>query len=242
MGAEILAALLAVAAVVLAASALPSRVPPTLAPSPRSSVAEDGGAARVEPSGLLTAWRRRRSSRGDELQGQLADAVAAIAAGSRSGLSLTQAIEFASRQVPDPVAGALCEVGDRTRLGGSLEGALERWALEMPQPDVRLAASVLRLHHRSGGDPSPALEGLARTLRERRAAAREVRSLTAQARLSGAILGLLPIGFFGFLWLTSRRDMMAALGSSLGRTAVVVGLALECAAFLWVRRLLRVEP
>ena len=71
---------------------------------------------------------------------------------------------------------------------------------------------------------------------------REVRSLTAQARLSGAILGLLPIGFFGFLWLTSRRDMLTALGSSLGRTAIVIGLVLEAAAFLWIRRLLQVEP
>ena len=59
---------------------------------------------------------------------------------------------------------------------------------------------------------------------------------------TGAILGLLPVGFFAFLWLTARRDMAMALGTSLGRTAIVVGLALETAAFLWIRRLLRVDP
>jgi tight adherence protein B len=108
--------------------------------------------------------------------------------------------------------------------------------------DVRLAAAVLRLHHRTGGALAPVLEGLASTMRDRRAAVREVRSLTAQARLSGAILGLLPIGFFAFLWLSSRRDMQIAVASSLGRTAIAVGLALEGAAFVWIRRLLAVEP
>jgi Flp pilus assembly protein TadB len=66
--------------------------------------------------------------------------------------------------------------------------------------------------------------------------------LTAQARLSGAILGLLPIGFFLFLSATSRGDVAAAYRSSTGATAIVLGLAMQAAAFAWIRRLLRVEP
>ena len=188
----------------------------------------------------IERWRATR--RTDLVQGQLADAISAIAAGSRAGMSLPQAIELAADQVPEPLGGWLREVVDATRLGVSLEGALDGLVAAVPGPDVRLAAAVLRLHRRTGGALAPVLDGLARTLRERRAAVREVRSLTAQARLSGAILGLLPIGFFLFLWLTSRRDMAIALGSSLGRTAIAAGLVLETAAFLWIRRLLRVEP
>ncbi|HEU4355935.1 MAG TPA: type II secretion system F family protein [Actinomycetota bacterium] len=186
--------------------------------------------------------RRRRPPRTDVLQGQLADAASAIASASRAGLSLRQAVQVAAEQTPPPVGEALREVVDRTSLGASLDEALEGWAAASPIPDVRLATAVLRLHRRTGGALAPVLEGLAKTLRERRAAVREVRSLTAQARLSGAILGLLPVGFFLFLWLTARRDMAAALGTSLGRTAIAVGLGLEAAAFLWIRRLLRVEP
>lgn len=241
MGADLLAALLAATAVALVGAATGRVTNVGLVERPPSdpAVAEDralGPVARV-----LSTWRRRRAARGDVLQGQLADAMAAVAAGSRSGLSLPQSVELASRQVVDPVGASLRDVVDRTRLGGSFDEALDRWSLAIPEPDVRLAAAVLRLHRRSGGDLAPVLDGLARTLRERRAATREVRSLTAQARLSGAILGLLPVGFFGFLWATSRRDMMAAVGSSLGRTAIVLGLVLEAGAFLWIRRLLRVE-
>ena len=67
-----------------------------------------------------------------------------------------------------------------------------------------------------------------------------MRALTAQARLSGVILGLLPIGFFAFLWVTSRRDIEAALGTTAGLVAVVLGLTLEAVAFVWMRRLLEV--
>ena len=65
-------------------------------------------------------------------------------------------------------------------------------------------------------------------------------SLTAQARLSGSILGLLPVGFFLFLSVVSRSDMSAAYGSPAGLAAIVVGLVLDGAAYLWIRRMLRV--
>ena len=68
-----------------------------------------------------------------------------------------------------------------------------------------------------------------------------MRALTAQARLSGAILGLLPIGFFAFLWLTSRRDIEGAFRTPAGLTAFGVGAVLELLAFLWIRRLLEVR-
>jgi tight adherence protein B len=213
----------------------------TLGPGSADAAAEGGDATPWAMGRLHRLGRPRRRPRTDELQGQLADAVSAIGSGSRAGLSLSQAVQVAAEQTPAPVGAALREVVDRTRLGASLDAALDGLATAMPTPDIRLATGVLRLHRRTGGSLAPVLEGLARTLRERRAAVREVRSLTAQARLSGAILGLLPVGFFLFLWLTARRDMAAALGTSLGRTAIVVGLALEAAAFLWIRRLLRVD-
>jgi len=210
-------------------------------PSPRAPERRLGAlwsvAERLRTS--VGGWRARR--RTGEMGSQLADAVSAIASGNRAGLSLQQAVELAAEQGPPPLGPSLQEVADRAALGSPLDDALERWATAIPIPDVRLAGAVLRLHRRTGSALPPLLEGLARTLRERAAVTREVRSLTAQARLSGAIMGLLPIGFFAFLWLTSRRDVVAALHSPAGRTAIVVGLVLQGFAFLWIRHLLRVE-
>lgn len=204
---------------------------------PAGSVAGAG----IAIAALLAVRRRSAARKAALLETQLADAIAAVAAGVRGGLSTTQAVALAAERTPEPLAGSLHDVVVRTNLGSSLDDALDRWATAVPIPDVRLAAAVLRLHRGTGGGFPVVLDGLARTLRERRAAVREVRSLTAQARLSGAILGLLPVGFFLFLWATSRRDMTAAFGSPVGRTAIAAGVALQAIAFLWIRRLLRVE-
>jgi tight adherence protein B len=186
-------------------------------------------------------WRRRRNTRlAAALDEQLADAVRSLAAGTRAGLSVPQAIAFAAREGEPPLATALARIVDSVGLGGGLDDALERWATEVGTDDAKLVVGVLALHRRSGGDLPRVLDQVAATLRERSSAAREVRALTAQARLSGAVLGLLPIGFFAFLWMTSRADIEGAFDSPIGIGAVVAGLVLEGVAFLWIRSLLEV--
>ena len=187
--------------------------------------------------------RRRRAARQQEqIEAQLAEAVSSVASGLRAGLSLTQSIGFAEGEVSPPLGPDLRQMVDRAAMGIALDESLERWVASQAAPDVRLVAGVLRLHKRMGGDLPTVLDQLARTLRERRAAAREVHSLTAQARLSGAILGLLPVGFFLFLSATSREDIAAAYHSPTGSAAIALGLALDAGAFLWIRQLLRVGP
>jgi tight adherence protein B len=187
-----------------------------------------------------TVIRRRAAARAALLEDQLAEAVLSLAAGMRAGLSLTRSLRFAAEEGEEPLAGTLRVVADRTDLGVPLERSLEEWVHETGSPDARLLAGVLELHRRTGGELPAVLDQVAATLRERRAAAREVRALTAQARLSGAILGFLPIGFFLFLSVTSRADIEAAFHSSAGIAAVALGLTMQGLAFLWIRKLLRV--
>ena len=184
--------------------------------------------------------RRARATvaRADE---QLADAVSTIAAAIRSGRSVPQAISFAAAESPPPLREPLRELDRSLVLGSPFDEAVTTWTRTVGSGDARLLAGVLSLHRRSGGDLPSVLDGVASTIRERQAAAREIRALTAQARLSGTILGVLPFGFFAFLWLTSRSEIEAAMGTPAGLAAVGLGLALEGAAYLWIRRLLEVR-
>lgn len=197
-----------------------------------------GIAAIVVP---MARARREMARRVEKMQEQLAEAISVIAAGLRTGLSLLQAISLAADDIGTPLGPTLRELGDRVSLGVPLPRSLDQWVHDVPIAEARLIAGVLSLQRRTGGDLPVVLDKLARTLRDRKAAAREVRSLTAQARLSGAILGFLPIGFFLFLSITSRQDIAAAYHSSIGTMAIVTGLFMQGAAFLWIRRLLRVE-
>jgi tight adherence protein B len=185
---------------------------------------------------------RRRAASIRRLQAdQLADAVSATAAGLRAGLSLPQSLAYARDELDEPLSSDLADLVKAIDVGVPIGEALDAWADGHGTEDARLLAGVLDLHRRSGGDLPSVLDGLSVTLRERRAAHREVRALTAQARLSGVILGLLPIGFFAFLMLTSRREMLEAIATPLGGSAIGIGLGLEVLAFLWIRHLLEVR-
>lgn len=185
--------------------------------------------------------RRMRASVRRRAGEQLADAVGAMSAGLRAGLSLVQSFAYARDEADEPLRSALASLVDKIDVGTPVGEALSDWADAQGSDDAVLIVGVLDLHRRSGGDLPTVLDSLAGTLRERRAAHRDVRALTAQARLSGVILGMLPIGFFGFLLLTSRPEMLDAIATPLGRTALGLGLGLEMLAFLWIRHLLEVR-
>jgi tight adherence protein B len=188
--------------------------------------------------GVLVRRRRRRARARALALDQLVDAVVALTAALRAGLSLTQAIAYARDESVDPLRSQLVHLLDRIEMGIPLTAALDEWAEVDGSEDVRLIVGVLDLYRQSGGDLPSVLDGLAETLRERRAADRELRALTAQARLSGVILGVLPIAFFCFLLLTSRREMVDAIATPIGGAAIGIGLGLELLAFLWIRHLL----
>jgi tight adherence protein B len=187
---------------------------------------------------LRTRAMRARDERRDE---QLADMARALAAGLRAGQSLNQGLRSVAAETPEPLGTDLRRLSSTVELGTPLDDALQTWASASGSEDVRLLAGVLCLHRKSGGDLPQVLDGVASTLRDRCSAAKEVHALTAQARLSGAILGTLPLGFFAFLWVTSRRDIEGALRSPAGLAAISLGLLMEAVAFVWIRRLLEVR-
>jgi tight adherence protein B len=185
--------------------------------------------------------RQRAANEAAALEDGLAEAVMAIAAAIRAGRSRVGALDEAASTVSPPLGPRLVALVDRVSLGVPVERAVAELAGFVPGSEGRLVAAVLGLHQRSGGDAAGVLDRVARTLRERRASAREVHSLTVQARLSGAILGFLPIGFFLFLSVTARAEVDRALASSTGVAAIAAGLTMQAVAFLWIRRLLRVD-
>jgi tight adherence protein B len=150
------------------------------------------------------------------------------------------ALRYAAAEADTPVRQGLERLVADLDVGVPIEQALELWRVASPGPDTDLVVGALELHRRSGGDLPAVLDQVTTSIRERVSVAREVRSLTAQARLSAWILGLLPVGFFAFLWLTARENVQGALATSIGIACLAVGLLLEGGAVLWIRSLIRV--
>jgi tight adherence protein B len=184
--------------------------------------------------------RRAKKVSRQALDEQLADAIGAVSSAVRAGLSVPQAFAYAASEAEEPLRSDLDLLVHDVEIGTPLDAAVRGWTERVATDDAVLFSSAVDLNRRVGGDLPIVLDQVGATIRDRVAAAREVRALTAQARLSGLILGLLPVGFFAFLWMTSRTEMQQAISTPAGVISIVLGLVMEVAAFLWIRKLLEV--
>ncbi|MFN2590230.1 MAG: type II secretion system F family protein [Actinomycetota bacterium] len=185
--------------------------------------------------------RRRRRKEQESMERQLGDLAATIALGVRSGLSIPQSLDLAAEEAEPPLSPLLERMLAERRIGADLGSSLTTLAEGIGTDDARLLVLILLTHARTGGNLAAALQEVAVTIRHRVEARRELRALTAQGRISGAILGALPIGFFVVLAATSGNELASVYRSGPGIAMVVAGLALEVVAYLWIRHLLRIE-
>ncbi len=201
------------------------------------AAAMGAGAGATVP---LLLRRRRRRRREDLVESQLAELADASSLALRGGSSTAQALEIASDELDEPLSSIVRSAVRRRALGTSFDRSLDWLVATIGTEDARLFGLVLGAHHRSGGNVSGALEEVAATIRHRIGVRHELRALTAQGRISGAILGALPIGFFLVMAVTSHRELGPVYRSPAGAAMVVTGLVFEVLAYLWIRHLLKV--
>ena len=104
-----------------------------------------------------------------------------------------------------------------------------------------LFALVMAIHHRSGGNvAAPPGGGRHHDPPPDRGPSRAPRADRA-GRISGAVLGVLPVAFFLVLAATSHRELAPVYRSPAGAAMIIGGLVLEGLAYLWIRHLLKVE-
>ncbi len=184
----------------------------------------------------IESWLSRRRARDryrtDE---QLREAVMALAAGTRAGLSLRRSLAEAVRDAEPPLRGILEAALRRVEIGEPLEDALDE--LGRGSSDARLLVTLLGVHRRTGGDLPSLLDEVADILGRRTESRRQARALSAQGRASGAVLAVLPVAFVGLLSGTSGSGLGAFYRTASGSILLLAGLALQGMGFLWLRRI-----
>ena len=182
------------------------------------------------------------AGRADRLiEDALPDALESMARALRSGASLRQAVEETAGLTPGLLGADLAAVAAEVAHGHLLTSALDRWGRRRPLPGVRLAVSALALGAEAGGAHARAIDGVAATVRSRAAVGREVRALSSQARLSAVVITLAPLGFSALAAASDERTAGFLLRTPLGLFCLVIGLALDAVAALWMLRLSRVD-
>jgi tight adherence protein B len=143
--------------------------------------------------------KSRAKSRVTKFNNSLADTTAMLASSLRSGYSLLQSMDLVSKEGSGPVASEFRRVVQEVGLGLSAEAALANLLRRVPSDDLDLMVTAINIQHEVGGNLSSILESIAHTIRERVRIKGEIRTLTAQGRISGYVITALPVGLAIFM-------------------------------------------
>jgi tight adherence protein B len=186
------------------------------------------------PAGVL-AMRERR---GRAIAVAVPEMLEGVASELRSGGTIATAIGGGAA-AEGPLAADLALVDARVRLGASLPDALHAWSRERKVAGVDASAGALAMCASVGGASADALDGLASSLRDRLAVASEARALSAQARMSAIVVGGAPVAYIGWSAIIDPHSLQILAGTTVGRSCLAAGIALEAVGAWWMRGIVR---
>ncbi len=150
---------------------------------------------------------RRQAGRLKAFNDQLADTIALMSNSLRSGLSLVQSMEMISREAAPPVSEEFQRVVREIGLGVGPQSALVHLVRRVNSEDLDLLVTAILVQFEIGGNLSRILDSIASTIRERVKLHGEIRTMSAQGRMSGYILSGLPVAIGGILMLVAPGYM-----------------------------------
>ena len=169
-------------------------------------------------------WERRRY--GDQLRRQMPDMIELLASSVRAGLPVAEAFRAAARELPVPTRDEFGRVVREMALGTPAETALMALHLRSGVAEYAIFAVTLGVQSRSGGRLSETVQLLAETIRQRIALAGRASALAAEAKLSAAVLSVLPFLGGGLMAMTQNDYLGPLLHDPRGRRMVLVGMVL----------------
>jgi tight adherence protein B len=190
------------------------------------------------PYGYVAVKRRQRIDRFEEL---LPEAIDMIVNALKSGFSLESSLNMVAQEIPDPVGVEFAICYEEQNLGVELVEALRNMSQRMPSEDLLILTTAISIQKRSGGNLAEILGKIAAMIRERFQLRREVRIRTAQGRLSGFILVVLPIAFAVMVYIIYPPYIKILVSDPVGPYMVFGSVLLELIGIFVIRRVVDIK-
>jgi tight adherence protein B len=180
---------------------------------------------------------RRISGRLNAFNKQLPDTITLLSNSLRAGSSLLQSVDLVSRETLSPMGEEMGRVVREVNLGLSMEEALQNLVRRIKSDDLDLMVTAVTIQQQVGGNLAEILDTIAFTIRERVRIKGEINTLTAQGRMSGYIVALLPVGLAIVLNLINPEFMKPLYTTLIGQILVGVGGTLMLIGFFLIRKI-----
>ena len=183
----------------------------------------------------------KKDKRKKAFEAQLGDTLIMMCNGLRSGFSFNQVMENVANDMPPPIGIEFGRVCNEIRYGATMEEALNSMCDRVKSADLLLVVSAVLIQRTTGGNLSEILSTISNTIRERIKVKGEINSITAQGRMSGLIIGALPIGIAAILMVVNPDYMSTFFTTTTGNIMLIVSVVMEVIGFFAIRKVVTVE-
>lgn len=185
--------------------------------------------------------RIRRQRRLNAFLAQYPYALDLMKSSLEAGHTLQRGLKVVADEFVDPLGGEFRAVVEQTRLGVPLNDALADMLQRVPLDDLRLLVVAVKVQSEVGSSLAQIIGRLAEIVRTRQHLFSQIRALTAQSRMSGMVVGLLPVVVLGMFGLIQPKSTEMLLFDPIGRELLKAAMGLDLGAFLIIRRILKVR-
>ena len=198
---------------------------------------------------LPRVWlNRRKARRLKAFNAGLADTIMLMANSLRAGSSFLQSVEMIVRETQPPISTEFSRVIREVNLGLPLDEALANLQRRVRSDDLDLMTTAIAIHHTVGGNLAEILDTIAYTIRERVRIKGEIKTLTAQQRMSGYVVGFLPAALVVLLSVIAPKFMEPMFqkppelfGLPAGLFVLGAGGLMMGIGFFFIRRIVDIE-
>ena len=184
---------------------------------------------------------RQKNARMRKFEGQFPDALEFVARSMRAGHAFSVSLEMLHQEFSDPLGSEFRRTFDEQNLGLPLDVALEKLGGRLPMIDVHFFVSAVLLQKRTGGNLAEILDKLAALIRERFKLRGQIRTISAQGRMSGMVLTAIPMAVGTIMFYVNPQHMRFFVDDPAGGWMAGLALGFQVLGFLVIRKIVNIE-
>jgi len=190
------------------------------------------------PRFILKLMRRRRIER---FNAQLANALGGMSNALKAGFSIQQAFDAIVQEKESPIAQEFGMFLQQLRVGVKFEEALSDMDRRIGSEDLTLMIQSIEIARQTGGNLTEVFDRIAETIRERRRVEGKIKSLTAQGRIQGRVVGAMPVVLGFVLYLLDPQMMLSFVRSMAGIVVLCSVVVMEICGMLIIRKIVDID-
>ncbi len=172
---------------------------------------------------------------------QLGDTISILANSLKAGYSYMQAVNSVAKDMPDPVGKEFKILLKEMSLGVNASEALDNLKTRVDSKDLSLMITAIKIQRETGGNLAEILNNISETIMERIKIQGEIKTLTAQGRMSGIVIGLMPIALILVLLLINKEYISVLFNTEIGKVLLISAVISELIGAFFIKKIVNID-